>query len=270
MAENLRDSALGMVFRMSRVFGVAPVTFSRTNVHLSRRLMMCSSLFFTIIIKVLILYTGFYYESFCFTLFEYQFIAVATEVRSVLKMITNGLEELLKTDSGTQKYSEKREIIIHDLAKAYGDTCDLIRDVNDGFGLQLLLILMSYFLELIVTPYYLMTSLTNRDRDASHIVLQVFWALYHLTDMYYIIEPAYLTQLEIEKIEYLISRHVRQVKPHEALYVELKMFRRQLAFTRPTYSPMGVCTLSRQFCLSMLGCVTTYLVIILQFRANEG
>ncbi|XP_041974054.1 uncharacterized protein LOC121729566 [Aricia agestis] len=205
-------------------------------------------------VRVLVLYTAFYYEYLCFTLFACQFIVIASEVHSVMMMITECLEKLLYTVNANRKYTGKLEPVMHDLATVFGECCDLVRDVNDGFGLQLLLVLMNYFLELIVTPYYLMSALymPAARRDLSYVSLQVVWAVYHLVCLLAVVQPAYSTQLQIEKTEHLVSRYLRHFKPYEPVYSELERFTRQLVFNKPSYSPLGVCTLSRQLCVSVV------------------
>lgn len=48
---------------------------------------------------------------------------------------------------------------VRDLSIAYGAICDVMRYLDDGHGLLLLFIIGSFFLQLIITPYYLINAI---------------------------------------------------------------------------------------------------------------
>ncbi|CAG9559405.1 unnamed protein product [Danaus chrysippus] len=48
---------------------------------------------------------------------------------------------------------------IRNTSIAYGLICDVLREINDNYGIVLLFVVLSFFLQLIITPYYMLTAL---------------------------------------------------------------------------------------------------------------
>ncbi|OWR47812.1 hypothetical protein KGM_212750 [Danaus plexippus plexippus] len=57
---------------------------------------------------------------------------------------------------------------IRDSSVAYGLACDVLRQINDNYGIVLLFIVLSFFLQLIITPYYMLTTLSHAKSTVLH------------------------------------------------------------------------------------------------------
>ncbi|XP_050353692.1 uncharacterized protein LOC126775672 [Nymphalis io] len=63
-----------------------------------------------------------------------------------------------------EKLNDKKSLCgnnrtVRDLSNAYAEVCDILRHIDESHGLILLLILIAFFMQLIITPYYLITTL---------------------------------------------------------------------------------------------------------------
>ncbi|CAH0595486.1 unnamed protein product [Chrysodeixis includens] len=152
------------------------------------------------------------------------------------------------------------------LALVYCSICDVVRQVNSSFGLVLVALLLSLLLHLVITPYHVITNIFNADRsDCSSPSLQVNWAIMHFTNLMLIIEPCHRTHEGMEYTKHLISQMTRFSSPrHDALLTELEVFFRHLMMNEFTYAPLKLFPLNRMLIVTILGSITTYLVVMIQ------
>ncbi|CAG4934206.1 unnamed protein product [Colias eurytheme] len=149
---------------------------------------------------------------------------------------------------------------------AYESICELLRKLEQSHGTILLVLLQSFFLHSIITPYNLITIYAETG-SIWFAAIQVGWFSLHACNVVLIVEPCHRMQLEMDTTRELVSRLVRRADA--ALAGGLRVFYRVLALNRPAVAPLGLCVLGRPLVVSMLGAVTTYLVIILQFKASD-
>ncbi|XP_045503536.1 uncharacterized protein LOC123700379 [Colias croceus] len=162
---------------------------------------------------------------------------------------------------------------------AYESICELLRKLEQSHGTVLLVLLQSFFLHSIITPYNLITIYAETG-SIWFAAIQVGWFSLHACNVVLIVEPCHRMQVEVpmqcvvgcshiemDTTRELVSRLVRRADA--ALAGGLRVFYRVLALNRPAVAPLGLCVLGRPLVVSMLGAVTTYLVIILQFKASD-
>ncbi|XP_047538582.1 uncharacterized protein LOC125072114 [Vanessa atalanta] len=256
-------------------------------------------------LRTLFLYSFLYYEYFIVLLVELQFILIAQKLLSALRLVNDALQQLMvsfKTqgnnyynrfrnefttydnyalkesstvpnkvinyvvDSLTvkeklddKKYFRKDTRTVRDLSNAYTGICDILRRIDESHGFLLLLILISFFMQLIITPYYLITTL-----------FQISWCMYHIISMLMVVEPCYQTQKEMDRTQVLVSYLMRYISSTDPMFVDVDIFCKQLYLDRPSYTPLGMCTISRPLTVTIIGAVMTYLVIIIQLRSYES
>ncbi|XP_050353641.1 gustatory receptor for sugar taste 43a-like [Nymphalis io] len=104
----------------------------------------------------------------------------------------------------------------------------------------------------------------------NNILLQVCWCIYHMVSMLMVVEPCYQTQKEMDKTQVLVLYLLRCVSSTDPLFVDVDIFCKQLHLDRPSYTPLGMCTISRPLIVTIIGAVMTYLVIIFQLRSYES
>ncbi|XP_013141682.1 PREDICTED: gustatory receptor for sugar taste 43a-like [Papilio polytes] len=159
---------------------------------------------------------------------------------------------------------------IRRLACLHGALCDVVHALDRSYGLPLILILISTLLHLIVTPYFLIMEIIVSTNRIHFLVLQFLWCATHMLRMFVVVEPCHYTIAEGKRTEGLVCQLMRSAPSNGSLPSRLEVFARQLMLQSVTYSPMGMCTLDRPLVASVLGAVTTYLVILIQFQRYDN
>ncbi|XP_068623418.1 gustatory receptor for sugar taste 43a-like [Battus philenor] len=159
---------------------------------------------------------------------------------------------------------------IRRLACLHGALCDVVQALDRSYGLPLILILISTLLHMIVTPYFLIMEIIVSTNRIHFLVLQFLWCATHMLRMFVVVEPCHYTITEGKRTEELVCRLMRSAPSNGSLPSRLEVFSRQLMLQSVTYSPMGMCTLDRPLVASVLGAVTTYLVILIQFQRYDS
>ncbi|XP_063541535.1 gustatory receptor for sugar taste 43a-like [Cydia strobilella] len=153
------------------------------------------------------------------------------------------------------------------LALSHERISELTRQLNASNGLFLMFVLMSTFIRLVVTPYYLLQRFDHGERILYELLIQINWSLFHVITLLLTIEPCHWTQEQRERTQILLSHLMVHLAPKcERLSKELDQFAKQILLSNAKYMPLGVYALARPLMATILGGVTTYLVIIIQFQ----
>ncbi|CAH2238378.1 jg18024 [Pararge aegeria aegeria] len=155
---------------------------------------------------------------------------------------------------------------IRRLACLHGALCNVVHRIGNSYGLPLIVILISTLLHLIVTPYFLIMEIIVSAHRIHFLVLQFLWCVTHVLRMFVVVEPCHYTITEGKRTEGLVCRLMTSTPSTGMLPSRLELFSRQLMLQSVSYTPMGMCTLDRPLVASVLGAVTTYLVILIQFQ----
>ncbi|KAJ8711463.1 hypothetical protein PYW07_008705 [Mythimna separata] len=102
------------------------------------------------------------------------------------------------------------------------------------------------------------------------LVLQFLWCVTHMLRMIVVVEPGHYTIAEGKRTEGLVCRLMTSAPSTGILPSRLEIFSRQLMLQSVSYAPMGMCTLHRPLIASVIGAVTTYLVILIQFQRYDN
>nr|AGK90011.1 gustatory receptor 4 [Helicoverpa armigera] len=156
------------------------------------------------------------------------------------------------------------------LAALHGTLCDVVNSIDDSYGLPLVVILISTLLHLIVTPYFLIMEIIVSTNRIHFLVLQFLWCVTHMLRMIVVVEPGHYTIAEGKRTEGLVCRLMTSAPSTGVLPSRLEIFSRQLMLQSVSYAPMGMCTLHRPLIASVIGAVTTYLVILIQFQRYDN
>nr|AST36345.1 putative gustatory receptor GR9 [Cydia fagiglandana] len=156
---------------------------------------------------------------------------------------------------------------IRRLALTHERISELTRQLNASNGVFLMFVLMSTFIRLVLTPYYLLQRFDHDERILYELLLQINWSLFHVVTLLLTIEPCHWTQEQRERTQILLSQLIVHLAPKcERLSKELDQFAKQILLSNAKYMPLGVYALARPLMATILGGVTTYLVIIIQFQ----
>ncbi|KAM3959531.1 gustatory receptor 9 [Aphomia sociella] len=154
----------------------------------------------------------------------------------------------------------------HRLSMLHGALCEVVHRVDNSYGLPVVVILISTLLHLIVTPYFLIMELNVSTNRVHFLVLQFLWCITHLLRLIIVVEPCHYTISEGKRTQSLVCRLMTLAPTSGVFSTRLEAFCRQLMLQTVSYMPMGMCTLARPLVASILGAVTTYLVILIQFQ----
>ncbi|XP_047999211.1 gustatory receptor for sugar taste 43a-like [Leguminivora glycinivorella] len=159
---------------------------------------------------------------------------------------------------------------IRRLAALHGSLCEVVQRIDRSYGLPLIVILLSTLLHLIVTPYFLIMEIIVSTNRIHFLVLQFLWCATHMLRMFVVVEPCHYTITEGKRTEQLVCQLMTYAPSGGALPSRLELFSRQLMLRSVTYSPLGMATLDRPLVASVIGAVTTYLVILIQFQRYDS
>ncbi|XP_045516872.1 uncharacterized protein LOC123709520 [Pieris brassicae] len=180
---------------------------------------------------------------------------VVIRLTRILRVVNGRLSKLLEVLVNEEQASEEIRV----LWLVYELVCDLIRRVNRGYGLILLLLLQSFFLHFIMTPYY-MINLYQIPSGLSTLGQQVAWFHFHAASVILIVEPCHGVQQQMAKTRSLVSKLMCQTRPYGSLSRSLAAFFRSLTLEQPLIAPLGMSVLERPLLITILGVVSTYLV----------
>ncbi|XP_053617380.1 uncharacterized protein LOC128679281 [Plodia interpunctella] len=163
---------------------------------------------------------------------------------------------------------------IHETLRAithsYLDICKLIEDVNRTFGTVILVLLLTSLVQLVTMGYYAFMTIYSKRM----LKMQLVWCLRHLLTILLLTEPCHWTYQEMMRTRHLTEQltcgTATVMGPFAAM---LNKFFYCLCLNKTSFSPLGVCTLTRSISAAILGSMITYLVIVIQFNLdtdNEG
>ncbi|KAH9641320.1 hypothetical protein HF086_013302 [Spodoptera exigua] len=151
------------------------------------------------------------------------------------------------------------------LAALHGTLCDVVNSIDDSYGLPLIVVLISTLLHLIVTPYFLIMEITaNEENNVNKKMLFISSCVYESRTF-----PSSAVLMG-KRTEALVCRLMTSAPSTGVLPSRLEIFSRQLMLQSVSYAPMGMCTLHRPLVASVIGAVTTYLVILIQFQRYDS
>ncbi|XP_063379564.1 gustatory receptor for sugar taste 43a-like [Cydia fagiglandana] len=124
---------------------------------------------------------------------------------------------------------------------------------------------------LLVAPYNviaatLCTNCKNEQERYVSIGVHLNWCLLHLSHLVVLVEPCHWLLKQRERTSRLLSKLVCHADRCGLSRMTLDPFLLQTQMHNCTLAPCGVFTITRPLMASVLGGVTTYLIIIIQFQ----
>ncbi|XP_049878995.1 gustatory receptor for sugar taste 43a-like isoform X2 [Pectinophora gossypiella] len=159
--------------------------------------------------------------------------------------------------------------IVTDIASSYEGACDVLKKISDSFGLLVILMLGAIFIDLVIAPYFLFSVVQNPYINKLPIVMFTSNILWNFANLILFMEPGNGTEVQMNQTKIILSHLLRRVDPSDPLALHLHFFFKQLRLNNSSFTAVGLCTLTRPVILSILGGVTTYLVILLQFASLD-
>ncbi|XP_053997934.1 gustatory receptor for sugar taste 43a-like [Hylaeus anthracinus] len=153
---------------------------------------------------------------------------------------------------------------ISELITVHSSLCDAVSLINSAYGVVILAVTVTCLLHLVITPYFLILQV-DENHEWIYLLVQCMWCIFHVTRMLIIVQPSYSTVAEGKKTAVLVSRLLSSSFEVDSRQ-QLEIFSLQLLHRPLEFSACGLFSLDRTLITSIAGVVTTYLVILIQFK----
>uniref|UniRef100_A0A1I8NXV3 Gustatory receptor n=1 Tax=Stomoxys calcitrans TaxID=35570 RepID=A0A1I8NXV3_STOCA len=154
------------------------------------------------------------------------------------------------------------------LAECHDSLGKCVELVSSSYGMAVLFILLSCFLHLVATSYFLFMELLSK-KTSGFMWLQILWITFHASRLLMVVEPCHRISAESSRTIHIICEIERSV--HDSILAEevKKFWQQQLVF-KDRFSACGLVMVDRSLLTSIFSGIATYLVIIIQFQKSDG
>ncbi|XP_018334366.1 gustatory receptor for sugar taste 43a-like isoform X2 [Agrilus planipennis] len=156
---------------------------------------------------------------------------------------------------------------IETLMKVYFKLSTAVDCVNKFCGVFLFVCLLSCLIHLVVTPYFLVIEIYGR-HDPMYISLLCFWIFGHCCRIIGIVEPCYRFKEEEKRMLLAISKLLYFESGGGKFKEQVKNFFYLVKTTDNQFTALGLAKIDRSLITTIVGAVTTYLVIVIQFQKS--
>ncbi|XP_061402434.1 gustatory receptor for sugar taste 43a [Musca vetustissima] len=175
----------------------------------------------------------------------------------------------LASESYQQNGSGKtKSLLLKLMAETHESLGKCVKLVSSYYGMAILIILVSCFLHLLATAYFLLIELFSNN-DSGYVWLQILWIFFHALRLLAVVEPCHRLTVESTQTIHIICEIERTI--HDSILAEeVKKFWQQLLVYEPRFSACGLCLVDRNILAAMFSGIATYLVILIQFQKSNG
>jgi hypothetical protein len=150
--------------------------------------------------------------------------------------------------------------------------CDVSSSVNSMYGLQILLCIVSAFIEITTNLSYSIVELKlNVRTNVKHyheVVNPAIWALMQFLLMFWIAASCSAACGEANRSITLLQKLLLLPELHPATAAEMKLFLQQTRDRKPKFTAWDFFTITYSVLGSIVGAIITLLVILVQMQAN--
>ncbi|XP_026272762.2 gustatory receptor for sugar taste 43a-like [Frankliniella occidentalis] len=165
---------------------------------------------------------------------------------------------------------------IHQLEDAHALLCSSALNLTRRYGPVLLIDVLNLLLHFVTTAYFFFSmivvdaklhqNVAHRITMYVYVTLQGLWMLAHVSRLVLLVQPCSNVKEEANETGALVGTFLNMLHPCCHLRKQLELFSMQLMHQRVGFSPCGLFELDLKLLLSLLGAVTTYLVVLFQIR----
>ncbi|XP_055604287.1 putative gustatory receptor 59f [Uranotaenia lowii] len=200
------------------------------------------------------------------SLLQYAFVILfAYEKCKTINGVIFSLRYTLKSDlpshSDTLELLRKEHMLLH----------RLVFKINQEYGLLNIITMVLVLIGTSITclEVYQHTNVQTFTIDAlNYLIYSVVWVLMYICKMLLILYPNHLMENEREYTGLLIQ--AIPLSDHEQFKIEVTIFTRQIMHQKGPYMACGIVALDLKLLASILGALTTYLVILIQFDKSDA
>ncbi|XP_019890708.2 gustatory receptor for sugar taste 43a-like [Musca domestica] len=167
-----------------------------------------------------------------------------------------------------QAPEKNKSLLLKMLAECHESLGKCVALVSSSYGMAVLFILLSCFLHLVATSYFLFMEFLEKN-SGGFSWLQVMWITFHTSRLLLVVEPCHRVSAESSKTIHIICEIERGI--HDSILAEEvnKFWQQQLVF-KDRFSACGLVMVDRSLLTSIFSAIATYLVIIIQFQKSDG
>ena len=160
---------------------------------------------------------------------------------------------------------------LHKLRELYDELCDVTDLINSMYGLLLLLELGVTTIELTSTLYLLLATVLQIQSVEINVIgmfssLMVAWFILYSFKLISITMPSHSARSEMENTVVLVQKLLLEKQFDRLTITELKLFSHQLMQRKVKFNAFGFLILDYSLLFTIIGGVTTYLVIAMQYK----
>ncbi|KAG5897019.1 hypothetical protein JTB14_021742 [Gonioctena quinquepunctata] len=143
---------------------------------------------------------------------------------------------------------------------------DGVQLINSTMSNGIMFIMLSCLVHLIITPYFLLAELMKDNGSTLFMFLVSLWIVVHTGRLLILVEPCHRCSREGQRTTTLACELLRLDEIEEHFKTAIASFNAQVAQNRIQFSCSGLFTIDRSLITSIASSVTTYIVIVFQFR----
>ncbi|XP_047986478.1 uncharacterized protein LOC125226532 [Leguminivora glycinivorella] len=199
------------------------------------------------------------YQHFVVFLQLLQLSLIINEMMSTLIIINDELQSWLECFT---KVHPRASICY--LSDCYGEICDLVEKINEDNGTFLLIQIVLIFTDLLLTCHNFLTAVDSNDLIG--MVRQVAWCLFHLSQLLILVEPNHGLNEQQQRTRCILCKLAGELGLSGRDVAHLEPFLLQVQMRNAAVVPLGMFHIARPLVASVIGGVSTSLIIIVQFR----
>ncbi|KAF2896845.1 hypothetical protein ILUMI_09338 [Ignelater luminosus] len=174
-------------------------------------------------------------------------------------------QNVRKVAEASKQDLPKIELNICKLMVVYEKISDAVDLLNDLFGFNCALLIVGVLWHLIITFYGFIGEISGPRKDPFYLFMMTAWNFIHIMRLLFIAEPCYASILQIQQTKNLVCTLLSSVDVDPVYKPKFQEFALILTNRRFDFTATGLTTMDRSLVTSIIGAVTTYLVILLQF-----
>ncbi|KAJ9598997.1 hypothetical protein L9F63_010520 [Diploptera punctata] len=144
--------------------------------------------------------------------------------------------------------------------------CDVAMSVNSMYGLQVLVIFVTNFIQSTSNLNYFIINISPiRESSIQNVLLcisSLFWSVVHFMALFFIVMPCNLVSKESEQTAHLLQKILLMPDIKHTAALEIQQFAQQVMVRKLQFTAYDFFTLNYSILVSIIGGITTLIVII--------
>ncbi|KAJ9599876.1 hypothetical protein L9F63_009823 [Diploptera punctata] len=194
-----------------------------------------------------------------------------TEETRKFVIIESQTHKILNVNTINQiNYIHKQKVHFKILRIAYETLCNVIHLINTIFGFQILLSIIALCTEVTSNFYYAIQNMSLSTHinawDIITISFHIIWAIQYLSLLFVITAVCNSVKMKSNETNILLQRLLLIPELHPETVTEIELFIQQISNSKMKFTAWGFFTIDSKLMGSILGAITTVLVMLIQFH----